>query len=43
MVQDILLKLLLMTRPYEVNPGETDKVYLDMPRPHGRDHRAARA
>jgi len=28
-VQDILLKLLLMTRPYEVNQGETDKVYLD--------------
>ncbi len=28
-VQDILLKLLLMTRPYEVNPGETDKVYLE--------------
>ena len=29
-MQDILLKLLLMIRPYEVNPGETDKVYLDM-------------
>lgn len=28
-VQDILLKLLLKTRPYEVNTGETDKVYLD--------------
>ncbi len=28
-VQDILLKLLLMTRPYEVNAGDTDKVYLD--------------
>ena len=28
-VQDILLKLLLMIRPYEVNPGETDKVYLE--------------
>ncbi|MBN1628876.1 MAG: hypothetical protein JW990_03860, partial [Thermoleophilia bacterium] len=28
-VQDILMKLLLMTRPYEVNPGDTDKVYLD--------------
>jgi predicted nucleotide-binding protein (sugar kinase/HSP70/actin superfamily) len=28
-VQDILMKLLLMTRPYEVNPGETDKVYLE--------------
>ena len=28
-VQDILLKLLLMTRPYEVEPGETDKVYLE--------------
>ncbi len=29
LIQDILLKLLLMTRPYEVNPGETDKVYLE--------------
>ncbi len=29
LVQDILLKLLLMIRPYEVDPGETDKVYLD--------------
>ncbi|MBN1319419.1 MAG: hypothetical protein JXA87_01125 [Thermoleophilia bacterium] len=29
LVQDILLKLLLMIRPYEVNPGETDKVYLE--------------
>ncbi len=28
-VQDILLKLLLKTRPYEVNPGQTDEVYLD--------------
>jgi predicted nucleotide-binding protein (sugar kinase/HSP70/actin superfamily) len=28
-VQDILLKLLLMTRPYEVEPGSTDKVYLE--------------
>ena len=28
-VQDILLKLLLMTRPYEVDAGETDKVYLE--------------
>jgi predicted nucleotide-binding protein (sugar kinase/HSP70/actin superfamily) len=28
-VQDILLKLLLMIRPYEVNAGETDKVYYD--------------
>ncbi len=28
-IQDILLKLLLMIRPYEVNPGETDKVYLE--------------
>lgn len=28
-IQDILLKLLLMTRPYEINPGETDKVYMD--------------
>jgi predicted nucleotide-binding protein (sugar kinase/HSP70/actin superfamily) len=28
-VQDILLKLLLMTRPYEVNAGQTDRVYLD--------------
>jgi predicted nucleotide-binding protein (sugar kinase/HSP70/actin superfamily) len=26
-IQDILLKLLLMTRPYEVNEGETDTVY----------------
>ena len=24
---DILMKLLLKTRPYEVNPGQTDKVY----------------
>jgi predicted nucleotide-binding protein (sugar kinase/HSP70/actin superfamily) len=30
LVQDILLKLLLMIRPYEVNPGQTDQVYLDM-------------
>jgi predicted nucleotide-binding protein (sugar kinase/HSP70/actin superfamily) len=29
LVQDILLKLLLMTRPYEVNPGQTDGVYLE--------------
>ena len=29
MVQDILLKLLLKTRPYEVDSGETDKVYLE--------------
>ncbi len=28
-VQDILLKLLLITRPYEVHPGETDRVYLE--------------
>jgi predicted nucleotide-binding protein (sugar kinase/HSP70/actin superfamily) len=28
-IQDILLKLLLMTRPYEVQPGQTDKVYMD--------------
>jgi predicted nucleotide-binding protein (sugar kinase/HSP70/actin superfamily) len=28
-VQDILLKLLLMTRPYEVTAGQTDKVYLE--------------
>ncbi len=28
-IQDILLKLLLMTRPYEVDPGQTDKVYLE--------------
>ena len=28
-VQDILLKLLLKTRPYEVEPGETDAVYLE--------------
>ena len=28
-IQDILLKLLLMTRPYEVNPGQTDHVYLE--------------
>lgn len=28
-VQDILLKLLLMIRPYEVEPGETDRVYLE--------------
>ncbi len=27
LVQDILMKLLLMTRPYEVNAGETDRVY----------------
>ena len=27
-VQDILLKLLLMIRPYEVNAGQTDQVYL---------------
>jgi predicted nucleotide-binding protein (sugar kinase/HSP70/actin superfamily) len=26
-IQDILLKLLLMTRPYEVDPGRTDNVY----------------
>jgi predicted nucleotide-binding protein (sugar kinase/HSP70/actin superfamily) len=24
-----MMKLLLMTRPYEVNPGQTDKVYLE--------------
>ncbi len=29
LVQDILLKLLLMIRPYEVDPGQTDQVYLD--------------
>jgi predicted nucleotide-binding protein (sugar kinase/HSP70/actin superfamily) len=28
-IQDILLKFLLMTRPYEVEPGQTDKVYLE--------------
>ena len=28
-VQDILLKLLLMVRPYEVEPGQTDRVYLE--------------
>jgi predicted nucleotide-binding protein (sugar kinase/HSP70/actin superfamily) len=28
-IQDILLKLLLMTRPYEVEPGQTDKAYVD--------------
>jgi len=28
-VQDILMKLLLMTRPYEVEAGQTDKVYLE--------------
>jgi predicted nucleotide-binding protein (sugar kinase/HSP70/actin superfamily) len=28
-VQDILLKLLLMIRPYEVEPGQTDRVYLE--------------
>ena len=28
-IQDILLKLLLMIRPYEVEPGQTDKVYMD--------------
>jgi predicted nucleotide-binding protein (sugar kinase/HSP70/actin superfamily) len=28
LVQDILLKLLLKTRPYEINPGQTDRVYL---------------
>ncbi len=28
-VQDILMKLLLMTRPYEIEPGQTDKVYLE--------------
>jgi predicted nucleotide-binding protein (sugar kinase/HSP70/actin superfamily) len=27
-VQDILMKLLLMTRPYEVEAGQTDRVYL---------------
>ena len=27
--QDILLKLLLMTRPYEVERGQTDRVYLE--------------
>ena len=29
LVQDILLKLLLMTRPYELEQGQTDSVYLD--------------
>jgi predicted nucleotide-binding protein (sugar kinase/HSP70/actin superfamily) len=29
LIQDVLLKLLLMTRPYEKNPGDTDKVYLE--------------
>jgi predicted nucleotide-binding protein (sugar kinase/HSP70/actin superfamily) len=29
LVQDILMKLLLMTRPYEVDAGQTDKVYLE--------------
>ena len=29
LVQDILMKLLLMTRPYEVEAGQTDKVYLE--------------
>ena len=28
-VQDILMKLLLMTRPYEVERGQTDRVYLE--------------
>jgi predicted nucleotide-binding protein (sugar kinase/HSP70/actin superfamily) len=28
-IQDILLKLLLITRPYEVEAGETDRVYLE--------------
>jgi predicted nucleotide-binding protein (sugar kinase/HSP70/actin superfamily) len=28
-IQDILLKLLLMTRPYEVQPGQTDRVYME--------------
>jgi predicted nucleotide-binding protein (sugar kinase/HSP70/actin superfamily) len=28
-IQDILLKLLLMTRPYEQEPGQTDQVYLE--------------
>jgi predicted nucleotide-binding protein (sugar kinase/HSP70/actin superfamily) len=28
-VQDILLKLLLMVRPYEIEPGQTDRVYLE--------------
>lgn len=28
-VQDILLKLLLKTRPYEINTGETDRVYME--------------
>src|SRR5664280_2770890 len=28
-VQDILLKLLLKIRPYEVEPGQTDRVYLE--------------
>lgn len=27
-VQDILLKLLLMTRPYEINAGDADRAYL---------------
>jgi predicted nucleotide-binding protein (sugar kinase/HSP70/actin superfamily) len=30
LVQDILLKVLLMIRPYEVTAGQTDQVYLDM-------------
>ncbi len=38
-IQDILLKLLLMTRPYEVEPGQTDKVYLESLRHHGRAYR----
>jgi predicted nucleotide-binding protein (sugar kinase/HSP70/actin superfamily) len=29
LTQDILMKLLLMTRPYEVNAGDTDRVYLE--------------
>jgi len=28
-VQDILMKLLLMTRPYEVEKGQTDQVYME--------------
>jgi predicted nucleotide-binding protein (sugar kinase/HSP70/actin superfamily) len=28
-IQDILLKLQLKTRPYEINPGDTDEVYLE--------------
>jgi len=28
-IQDILLKLLLMIRPYEVEPGHADRVYLE--------------